>query len=294
MKVCLFALLMLTCLRSFAQKPVILVVTADAGDYLLCAAGTIATMINAGADAYVVRVTNDDKSSWDLTPEQTAVRVRAESESAASVLGIKEVISMGYRAAELADIPFTTLRDKLILYIRHYRPTVLFIPNPYTEYDRVLDRYYTGRAAEDAWRSAALDNAVPPFGVLGVKPHGTPELYYYAQPVDPRRRELESTATFVPELKTTDIAAVLAKKVTAVQSLRTINYATAMRLKTRLNATGRKLPLLDVVNDTTVNRLAEENVRGLARIAAAGSGFSVAEEFRYAGLKYRIPAKYLQ
>jgi LmbE family N-acetylglucosaminyl deacetylase len=276
------------------NKQVVLIVTADAEDYLLCAGGTIAAMIDGGAEAYVLRVTNDEKSSRNLSPEETAVRIRAESESAAAILRVKEVIPMGYRAAELADVPFTTLRDRLVVYIRHYRPAVLFIPNPYTEYDRVLDRYYTGRAAEDAWRAASLDNHVPPFGVLGLRPHITPEVFYYSQPVDPRRRDPESTAAFVPEPKVLDISGTFARKVKAVQALRTVNYSTAMQLKERLGSTGRRLPLLDVVNDASVNKLAEENVRGLARIAAEGSAFPMAEEFRHAGVKYRIPTKYLQ
>src|SRR5439155_7915282 len=140
------------------QSPVVLVVTADASDYLLAAGGTIAAMIEKGATAYVIRVTNDEKDSWDLNPEETALRTRAESEDAGRILGVKEVISMGYRAAEMADVPFTSLRDRLIVYIRHYRPAVMVIPNPYTEFDRVLDRYYTGRASEDAWRAARREN----------------------------------------------------------------------------------------------------------------------------------------
>ena len=285
--------LLLACWPATAQKKVVLIVTADAEDYLLAAGGTIAAMVAGGAEAHVVRVTNDEKSAWDLTPEEAAVRIRAESENAASILGVKEVVSMGYRSAELADVPFTTLRDRLIVYVRHYRPAAMFIPNPYTEYERVLDRYYTGRAAEDAWRAASLDNHVPPFGALGLKLHVTPELYYYSQPVDPRRREPESAATFVPEPKTLDISATFAKKVKAVQALKTVNHAAAMRLKSRLTSTGRRLPLLEVVDETSVNRLAEQNVLGLSKIAAHGSPYSMAEEFRYAGLNYRIPKKYL-
>lgn len=286
--------LLLACWPAAAQKKVVLVVTADAEDYLLAAGGTIAAMVAGGAEAYVLRVTNDEKSAWNLTPEEAAVRIRAESESAASILGVKEVVSMGYRAAELADVPFTTLRDRLIVYIRHYRPAVLLVPNPYTEYERVLDRHYTGRAAEDAWRAASLDNHVPPFGALGLQPHVTPELYYYSQPVDPRRREPESTSTFVPEPKILDISGSFSKKLKAIQALKTLNYAAAMRLKARLTSTGRRLPLLDVVDETSVNRLAEQNVLGLSKIAASGSSYSMAEEFRYAGLNYRIPKKYLQ
>src|SRR5262249_23941231 len=106
-----------------AQNPIVLVVTADAGDYLLAAGGTIAGMIDKGAAAYVIRVTNDEKDSWNLNLEETALRTRSESEQAGRILGVKEIISMGYRAAEMADVPFTSLRDRLIVYIRHYRPT---------------------------------------------------------------------------------------------------------------------------------------------------------------------------
>ena len=45
-----------------AQSPVVLVVTADAGDYLLAAGGTVAEMVRKGATAYVIRVTNDEKT----------------------------------------------------------------------------------------------------------------------------------------------------------------------------------------------------------------------------------------
>jgi LmbE family N-acetylglucosaminyl deacetylase len=275
-----------------AGKPVVLVVSADTENYLLAAGGTIAAMVDRGAVVHVIRVTNDDKNSWDLTAEETAGRGRTESEEAAKLLGVTDVISMGFRAAELADVPFTTLRDRLIVYIRHYRPSVMFIPNPYTEYDRVLDRYYTGRAAEDAWRSASFENYVPPFGASGLEPHLTPELYYYAQPVDPRRRDAESTSTFVPQVKIVDIASTFDKKLRAVQALKTVNYANAMRLKARLTSTNRKLPMLEAVNEASVNRLAGENVRGLAKLSAAGSEYPMAEEFRYSGVEYRIPAKY--
>lgn len=281
-------------LAARAQNPVVLVVTADAGDYILSAGGTIAGMVDKGATAYLIRVTNDEKDSWDLTPEETARRTRAESEQAAKILGVKEVISLGYRGGEMGAVSFTELRDKLIFYIRLYKPRVLFIPNPYNEYDRVLDRYYTGWAAEDAWRAAGFENFAPPQGEAGLKPHQTPELYYYGQPFDPRRREAESTPTFVPEYKAVDIAPALARKIKAAQALRTINYSMAHRLKDRLTETQRRLRLLDTLDDKAVNGLVQKNVEGLAGIAAQGSSYKAAEEFHYAGLHFRIPSKYLR
>lgn len=280
---------------SYAQSsadPVLLVIAADTESCFLSAGGTVASMIQRGAKAILVRVTNDDKSAWKLSSEEAALRNRQESEQAGKILGFQEVVSMGYRAHELADVPFTSLRDRLILYIRHYRPAALFIPSPYAEYDRVLDHYYAGRASEDAWRSASIDNYVPPFGTAGLRPHTTPDLYYYGPPLDPRRREPESTPTFVPQPVTLDIAAVLPRKLQAVQALKTINRAFAMQLKERLDATGRRLPLLNTVDDASIAKLVEENVRGLAATAAAGSAFALAEEFHHAGAAYQIPSRY--
>ena len=121
-------------------------------------------------------------------------------------LGFKEVESLGYRAGELGGVSPTELRDRILFYIRLYKPTVMFIPNPYAEYVEALDRFYVGQAAEDARRAASLSNYQPPFAVVGLETHVTPELYYYAQPFDPRRREAESSATFVPQPKILDIA----------------------------------------------------------------------------------------
>lgn len=261
---------------------VVLVVTAGAGDYLQSAGGTLAGMIDRGAEVYVLRVTNDEKDSYNLGPEETALRVKTESEEAGRILGVKEVIPLGYRQWELADVSFTELRDRIIWYLRHYRPQVLFVPNPYTEHDRVLDRYYTGAAAEDAWRAAAFQNYQPAHAEAGLGPHLTPELYYYAPPVDPRRQEPESTATFVPQPKTVNIAATFAKKVRAAQALKTVNYSQAARLRDRLNATNRRLRLLDTVDEKSSGQLVEINLRGLG----------MTEEFRYAGVEYQIPAKY--
>ncbi len=272
-----------------AQKRV-LVITADQSDYLLAAGGAVTSMIAQGASACLIRVTNDEKDSWDLTPEETARRARQESEEAARILGIQEVVSLGYRAGELGGVSPTELRDRILFYIRLKRPDVLFIPNPYAHYVDVLDRFYTGQAAEEARRAAALENFQPPFAVAGLKPHLTPELYYYAQPVDPRRREPEASATFVPQPKVVDITAVLERKLRAAQALKTANYSMAMRIRQRLEETGRRLPLLDEVNEASVNKLVEINVRKLGEICAQETKFKYGEEFHYAGPDYRIPS----
>jgi LmbE family N-acetylglucosaminyl deacetylase len=282
------------CGRSLpAGAKVVLVVTADADDYILAAGGTIASMIDGGATAYLVRATNDEKDSWDSSTEEAARRTSDESRQAARILGIKEVISLGYRAGELGGVSPTELRDRIMFYVRLYKPDILFLPNPYAHYVEVYDRFYTGQAAEEARHAAALENFEPPFAVAGLKPHLVPELYYYAQPFDPRRREPESTVTFAPQPKVMDISAAFDKKLQAAQALKTINYSMAMRIKQRLESTGRRLPVLDKADDASVQKLVEINVRKLAQIAAGKTSYQLAEEFEYAGEAYQIPSKYL-
>ncbi len=291
------ALVLLAAIFSGGALPgankIALVVTADAGDYILAAGGAIASMIDGGATAYLLRVTNDEKDSWDLSAEEAARRSSDESRQAARILGIKEVISLGYRAGELGGVSPTELRDRIMFYVRLYKPDVLFLPNPYAHYVEVFDRFYTGQAAEEARHAAALENFQPPFEVAGLAPHLVAELYYYAQPFDPRRREPESTATFAPQPKAMDISAVFDKKLRAAQALKTINYSMAMRIKQRLESTGRRLPLLDKTDEASVQKLVEINVRKLAQIAAEKTSYQLAEEFEYAGEAYQIPSKYL-
>ena len=270
----------------------VLVVTSDASHYVLHAGGTVAKIVEDGMDAIVIRVGNDEKDSWDLSPEETILRTKQESEAAAKILGVKKVISLGFRSSELFDVPFSTMRDRLIFYIRVHKPKVMFIPNPYTHHERNHDRYYTGRAAEDAWRAAAFGNYLPATKDTGLKPHLTPELYYFAAPVGPHRREAESTETFVPQPKMVDISDTLDKKLKAAQVLKTINHSLAMRLKQRLDSTARRLQALDKVDEASIHKLVEERVRGLSAVSAEGTNYEAAEEFRYAGAEFRIPAKY--
>jgi hypothetical protein len=130
--------------------------------------------------------------------------------------------------------------------------------------------------------------------VAGLGTHVVSELYYYAQPFDPRRREPESTPAFVPQPKTVDISKTFESKLSAAQALYTANHSMAMRIKERLDNTKRRLPLLDTVNRQSVNQLVEINVRKLAQIAAHDTSYELAEEFHYAGVEYQIPSSYLK
>jgi LmbE family N-acetylglucosaminyl deacetylase len=283
------ALALLFAVPSFAQ---ILIVTPHADDYLVCAGGTVAAMIQNGTKAYVVRVTNDEKDAYGISPEEAALRSRAESEEAASVLGVSEVVSLGYRSGELGGVSPTELRDRIIFFVRRYRPQIMFIPNPYTHYDADLDHYYVGSAAEEARGAAGLKNFQPPHALVQLAPHLAPELFYYSLPLDPERHTPESTPTFVAQPKIVDITTTFDRKLRALRALKTRNRALALDIRQRLSNRGKRLPLLDAINDESLDRLAEIRLLGLAQLAGKSNGWSLAEEFFYAGLDYQIPSAY--
>ncbi len=277
-------------LAAGAAASKVMVVAADAR-WLECCGGLVARKIAEGAKGVLVRVGDDRTEGWGITPEEAAWRNRVEGEAAARALGIGEVLSLGYASGELRNVPHTTMRDRLILLIRQQRPTVLVIPNAHTEHDRNLDSYYAGAAAEDAWHGARFGNYLP---AAGAGTYLVPEVYYYAPPVDPRRREPEAGATFVPQPARVDIGPWFAKKLTAAREMKTVNRARAERLKERLAAAGKRVALLERLDDAAAEKLAEENLRGLAELSAGGSNYAMAEEFRHAGIEYGIPAKYLR
>jgi LmbE family N-acetylglucosaminyl deacetylase len=277
-----FAFLLWTSALVAQTENSVLVVTPHCDDYVLYAGGTLAGMIRQGASARVVRVTNDEKSAFDITPEEAALRIRHESDDAAKALGISEVIPLGYRSGELGAISPTELRDRITFLIRRYRPRVIFIPNPYTHHDDDLDHMHAGSAAEEAARAASLQNFQPPYKLAGLEPYLAPEIYYFGPPVDPEQSQPESTSTFVPQPKTVDITADFDRKLQAVEALKTQNRAIAKDVSQRLVRRGKRLPLLDRIDEASVKSLAETRLRNLG----------MTERFLYAGIDYQIPASY--
>jgi len=260
----------------------VLVVTAHAEDYLLAAGGMLAGMGKQGASIYVVRVTNDEKTGG-TSPEDAAVRARAESEEAGRRLGVKRIFHIGYRGGELGAVSPTELRDRMIFLIRQYRPDVLVLPNPYVHNDPEFDHYYTGSAAEEARSAAGLANFQPPYQEAGLKPHRPAQAYYYSLPFDPQIETAEAAPTFVPQPKVIDISASVERKLTALRALATYNRAFAGDVNSRLARTGRRLPILDGPDESAADRLLEVRVRELARKCATGSGVSLAERFLVSG-----------
>ena len=87
------ALILLVLPAALAARTLI-IITPHGDDFVFYAGGSIARMTAEGWDAYLVRVANDEKHSTGVTTEETRLRTRQETEAAARILGIKEVIHL--------------------------------------------------------------------------------------------------------------------------------------------------------------------------------------------------------
>ena len=163
-----------------------MVIVAHADDADFMAAGTAALWAREGTEVTYVIVTNGDKGSDDpeMTSERLAALRKDEQERAAAVLGVKQVLFLGYEDGMLQ--PTIELRRDLTRVIRQHRPhtvvtfdsTVRFITEHYPNHP---DHRATGDAALDAIFPAARDRLTfPELLEEGLEPHKVEEIWLSA------------------------------------------------------------------------------------------------------------------
>lgn len=160
-----------------------MVVVAHPDDAEFMCAGTVATWTRAGAEVTYVVVTRGDKGSDD--PEMTPgrlTRIREdEQRAAAAILGVKEVLFLGYEDGYLQHT--LPLRRDITRVIRQVRPEVVITFDPTARF--LSDRYpnhpdhrATGDATVDAVFPSARDRLTfPELLIDGFQPHKVAQLW---------------------------------------------------------------------------------------------------------------------
>ncbi len=107
---------------------------AHADDAEFGAAGTIAKWVREGKDVFYVVATNGNKGSADpnMSHEELARTREREQRAACKVLGVKEIVFLGYPDGEL--VPTLQLRRDLTREIRRFKPDIALVPDPTTYY----------------------------------------------------------------------------------------------------------------------------------------------------------------
>jgi LmbE family N-acetylglucosaminyl deacetylase len=140
----------------------VLVIFSHPDDAEFGAAAAIASLTAAGARVDYVVTTDGGKGTEDpaVTPAQLTALREAEQRAAADVLGVSEIVHLGYPDGYLE--PTLPLRRDLVRQIRHFRPDLVIAQNPVRRQDGNPfighpDHLATGEATLAAVYPAARD-----------------------------------------------------------------------------------------------------------------------------------------
>lgn len=156
-----------------------MVVTAHPDDMEFFCGGAIAGLAARGAKIVLVMATLGDKGTFDpsMTAERLAAIRRQEAHAAAKVLGVSEVVDLGFRDGE---VPYSDdIRRMLAREIRRHRPQALFTFDPWKRYELHPDHRNVGLSALDARLSAKLPLYYPELLSSGLETWAVTDLYLF-------------------------------------------------------------------------------------------------------------------
>ncbi len=141
----------------------VLVVISHPDDAEFGAGPTIAHLAATGARVDYVVTTDGSKGTEDLdtTPEQLSATRMAEQRAAADILGVSDIVHLGYPDGYLT--PSLDLRRDVVRQIRRYRPDLVITQNPTRRLDHNPfighpDHLATGEATLASVYPAARDH----------------------------------------------------------------------------------------------------------------------------------------
>jgi LmbE family N-acetylglucosaminyl deacetylase len=145
-----------------------LVIGAHPDDNEVGCGGTIAHLARQGWDITFIVCTNGNKGSHDpdISAYQLSESREHEQRAAAQALGAQRVIFLRYNDGELE--PTLALRAEMALYIRHFKPHLVFTHDPWRPYMLHPDHRAVGFAVIDGIVSARDHLYMPGLGQIGL------------------------------------------------------------------------------------------------------------------------------
>jgi len=165
--------------KLIANKKVLIVVAHPDDAESFCG-GTISHLVARGNHVTLVVCTNGDRGSHDrrLKPTELFSMRQQEQEQARQLLGIQEVIWLGYRDGDLAYI--NDLRERIIRLIRQHQPEIILTFDPWRHYEFHPDHRAVGFTTTEARMLADLPWVCPEFTLEGLVPWHAQEMYLFA------------------------------------------------------------------------------------------------------------------
>jgi len=142
----------------------VLVVHAHPDDMEFTCGGTVAKWADSGIEVDLVICTEGNRGGEGDRTEDELVRVRREEQAAAArVLGVKEIVYLGYDDGYLT--PSLELRKDITRQIRRFRPQVVVAPNPVRHFGSIGGNHPDHLAVGEATFAAVYPTARNPMAV---------------------------------------------------------------------------------------------------------------------------------
>jgi LmbE family N-acetylglucosaminyl deacetylase len=234
------------------------------------AGGTIAKLLHEGYTGYLIRPSNDEKDSLDLTLGETVLANERDSRAFLNAMGLRQVFDLSYRNHRMDDVSRNDIRQRLIFLFRLLKIDTIFSYDPWGHYEENPDHYVTAQAVEAACWMAGGRLDYPEHFAAGLKPHSPREKYYFA-----RGPQLVNRAV--------DISTTIDKKMTCIHSNQTMIKHMVGDLKAELAERNLKLPILDTDDATAIRNYADLAFRNRDARAGQRHGLQYAEAFHYIG-----------
>ncbi len=172
----------------------VMVVTPHPDDAEFGVAGTVARWTSEGKDVIYVVCTNGDKGTTDpnMKPDELAKIREKEQLAAAKLLGVREVVFLGYPDQTLEDTP--EFRKDIVRLIRKYKPEIVVTADLYRRYLWHRDHRITSRVTLDAVFPYARDLlAYPDLLEEGLQPHKVKEVLLWGAEEPNYRSDITDT-----------------------------------------------------------------------------------------------------
>jgi LmbE family N-acetylglucosaminyl deacetylase len=245
-------------------------ITPHLDDGPIFAGGTVAKMLNEGYTGYFIRVSNDEKDSYNLTLGETVLANEQDAARFVEVAGLKKRYDLQYRNHGLDDVSRMEIRVRLMFLYRLLKVDTVLSYDPWGHYEENPDHYVTAQAVEAAcWMSADHLDFPEQFDA-GLTVHGVREKYYFARG---------------PQLvnRVVDIGPTIKQKAAYIAACKTMITNMVKGTNDSLKARGLKVAAFggdqSAANDAYIQAAFIERDKRIG----AKYGLEYAEEFHYIG-----------
>jgi len=251
--------------------PTAMIISPHADDAAAFCGATIVKFADQGWDIVLVRVTDDRKDSVGLTIEETIARNTVEMHTAAAILGIQEIIELGFETDMLADIPLGDLRERIVYLFRKHKPYAVFTFDPFGLYENNQDHVRVAQAVDEAFWVSCFDKHYPQHFEQELEPFSVCERWYFARQL-PRVTHYE------------EVAKTIERKILALCAHREMMRNTINQYRLQLKTWGKRVPWLEESIEGDLRPLLgmfiQEQAKELAIQAGWDSETHLAEAFR--------------